>query len=353
MRPLKLVSCLGALQSIAAALPTAGQAQAQALPPVVPYNLGDAVRAAESARREQPQSRQAVPELPQTIEPQFKIEGKETLFIPHIQIEGPELVDGDEIRKALAPFENRKLTLADIYAAADAITNLYRTNGYLVARAFVPEQDARSGELRLKLVPGRLGATSVDNKSLVKSDYLKKVFDAALSGSPFIHKYELERAMLLGADTPGAGTLRIAIAPGASPGTSDLAFTAPGAPRFEGYLLGDNYGSPYTGRLRSSGGFTVNSPTGWGDKFSAFGILSELGGLVNGRIAYSPPPLYNGLRSEISVFETYYALSSGAYKDSGATGVANGFAVNTVFPYQRGARRKHIFVQHVHSQIPQ
>ncbi|MCZ4348207.1 hypothetical protein O4H55_19485 [Devosia neptuniae] len=32
----------------------------------------------------------------------------------------------------MAPYENRKLTLADIYEVADKITTLYRNQGYLV-----------------------------------------------------------------------------------------------------------------------------------------------------------------------------------------------------------------------------
>lgn len=256
------------------------------------------------------------------------------LLVRHIKIDGPDLVGADEIRTALSSYENRELTLGEIYDAADKITHLYRTKGYVVAKTYVPEQDARKGELTLKVIAGSYGEVTIDNKSLVRSDYQQNVIDRALAGSPYIRREELERAMLLDADLAGAGAPRIAIAPGQRPETSDLIFSPPEARRIEGYVLGDNFGSPYTGRIRTSGSFTLNSPTGYGDRLTAFGIVSETGGLVNGRLAYAPPPTYGGLRGEVSFFETTYKLG-GVYRDSRATGEANGFSINIVYPWKR------------------
>ena len=91
----------------------------------------------------------AEPVLPQIAEPQFTMKDKETLFVRAIALEGPDLGHAEEVREILAPYENRKLTLGDIYAAADRITTLFRNAGYLVAKVYVPAQDARGGALRL------------------------------------------------------------------------------------------------------------------------------------------------------------------------------------------------------------
>jgi len=299
-----------------------------------PYGLGDAVRAAEQARREAPPAERPPVAVPQGAEPRFDMPANEKLLVRHIRIDGPDLVAAEAIGAALSPYENRKLTLAEIYDAADAITDLYRAAGYIVAKTYVPEQDARKGELTLKVIAGRYGSVTLDNKSLVRSDYLQNVIDRALAGAPYIRKDELERAMLLDADLPGAGAPRIAIAPGQRPETSDLIFSPPEARRIEGYVLGDNFGSPYTGRIRASGSFTLNSPTGYGDRLTAFGVVSETSGLANGRVAYAPPPTYGGLRAEASFFSTQYKLG-GVYRDSRATGEANGFSINVAYPWKR------------------
>lgn len=327
-----LASC-GAFQATLAATPLA---LAQSAVPVLPYNIGDAVRQAEDSRQAPPPRATAAPVLPQLVEPRFTLDGKETLFVRSFEVDGPELVDEAQVREILGAYENRKLTLADIYAAADKITALYRTRGYLVAKAYVPAQDARRGVLRIKLVPGRFGAITVKNDSLVRDDYLRGVIDRARAGSPIIHKDPLERAMLLISDLPGAATPRIAIAPGQKPETSDFVFTVPEGRRFDGYLLGDNFGSPYTGRDRLSGGVGVNSLLGYGDRLSAFGIVSERADLVNGRAAYAFPLGYDGLRAEVGAFRTTYALS-GVYKDLDATGSA--YAATATLSYALQRRR--------------
>ncbi|PWB82832.1 MAG: ShlB/FhaC/HecB family hemolysin secretion/activation protein [Methylocystaceae bacterium] len=318
-----IASC-GALQATMLAAPSAS---AQSVPP---YNIGDAVRQAEESRQAPPARPAAAPVLPRLAEPQLTLADKETLLVRKFELEGPRFIDEAETREILAPYENRKLTLAEIYAAADKITTLYRSKGYLVAKVYVPAQDARRGVLRFKLVPGRYGAIAVKNESLVADEFLRNVIDGARDEAPLIHKDELERAMLLVSDLPGAGAPRIAISPGQKPETSDLLFTVPEGRRFEGYLLGDNFGSPFTGRDRLTGGVSVNSPLGYGDRLSASGIVSEHANLANGRVAYSFPLGHDGLRAEVGAFRTTYALT-GVYKDLDATGSA--YAVTATLTY--------------------
>ncbi len=313
------LACCGVLPVTPA---TISVASAQTPAPVLPYNIGDAVRQADESRRAPLPRANVAPVLPQLVEPQLTLKDKQTLFVRSFAVEGPNLVGEAEVRALLAPYENRKLTLAMIYEAADKITTLYRTRGYLVAKAYVPAQDARNGVLRIKLVAGQYGAITIKNASLVRDDFLHGVVDHALDTSAVIHKDALERALLLISDLPGADVPRIAIGPGQRPETSDFTFDVPEGRRFDGYLLGDNFGSPYTGRYRLTGGFNLNSPLGFGDKLSAFGIVSNGTNLVNGRVAYSIPLGYDGLRAEIAAFRTTYALS-GVYKSLDATGTAD------------------------------
>lgn len=129
--------------------------------------------------------------------------------------------------------------------------------------------------------------------------------------------------MLLISDLRGAGMPRMAVAAGRQPETSDLVFDVPPTQRVDGFLFGDNFGSPFTGRNRLSGGLNLNSPLGIGDRLSVFGIVSDSTNLLNGRIAYSLPIGYSGLRAEFSAFLTTYALG-GIYQTLGATGTADG-----------------------------
>lgn len=259
---------------------------------------------------------------------------KEKLFVRRITLEGPQFVDVARTQALLAPYEGRNLTLAEIYEAADKITTLYRNEGYLVAKAYVPAQNATSGALRIKIVPGKYGSVALKNESLVRDQVLQGVLDSALADKTYIHKDRLERAMLLMSDLAGTGVPRIAIGPGQAQETSDFVFNVPEGRRFDGYLLGDNYGSPFTGRNRLSGGLNLNSPLGFGDRLSAYGIVSENGRLKNGRVAYSMPLGSDGLRAEVSAFRTTYALG-GTYQSLDAAGTATGVAGTLTYAIKR------------------
>ena len=332
---MKLNAFLASGAAAGALFATALPALAQS-PPVVPqYNIGDAVRQADEARQAAPPSREAaVPVLPRLVEPPFTLKDKSTLLVRHFKVEGADIVSEAEIRDIVAPYENRKLTLAQIYEAADKITTLYRDRGYLLAKAYVPAQNATRGTLRVKVVPGKYGAIALQNNSLVRDAYLHGVIDRVLATSAVIHQDELERAMLLISDLPGAGMPRVAVASGRQPETSDFVFDVPASRRVDGYLLADNFGSPYTGRNRLSGGLNLNSPLGIGDRLSAFGIVSQDTHLVNGRIAYSLPIGYTGLRGEVAAFRTTYTLG-GIYDDLDATGTADGVSATLTYALKR------------------
>lgn len=315
--------------ALLAAVTLAPAALAQSVP-ILPYNIGAAVREADDARRAPPPSSAAAPVLPQLVEPKFTLAGKETLLVRSLVVEDHAPEDEAALREILSPYEGRKLTLAEIYAAADKVTAFYRMKGYLLAKAYVPAQDARKGALRIKLLPGGYGSVVVKNGSLVNDEVLQGYVDAARAESSVIRKEPLERAMLMISDLPGAATPRIVVSPGREQGASDLVFDVAEEPRFTGYLFGDNVGSPYTGRDRLNGGVTVASPLGFGDRLTASGIISEGADLANGRVAYSVPLGAEGLRAEVGVFRTTYALT-GIYDELKATGRAE--AVTATLSY--------------------
>ncbi len=328
---------LGRAQALMAAAGfslAAGPALAQGLP----FNIGDAVRDAQQSQQAAPQPQQAAPlVLPKLAEPQLVLPGKETLHVRHIAVTGTAglTVEDDKLRAVLAPYEGKKLTLAEIYTAADKVTALYREAGYLVAKVYVPQQDARSGTLTFKLVPGHYGKVSVKNESRAKDFMLQGTLDAQkVSSGELIEQARLERAMLLISDLAGAGMPRAVIGAGATQGTSDFLFDVPEQRMVDGFLMGDNFGTPYTGIWRASGGLNINSPLGIGDRLSAYGLVSNSTDMLNGRIAYALPLGYDGLRLEVAAFQTTYALG-GTYANLDATGVADGISASLLYPFLR------------------
>jgi hemolysin activation/secretion protein len=328
----RFLACCGALQATLVATPFAW---AQT-PAAVPFNIGGALRQSEEAQKPPLRAAPAAPVLPRLVEPELKLKDHETLLVRTFKVEGPDLGAGEEVRRILALYENRKLNLAAIYDAADKITTLYRSKGYLVAKAYVPAQDARSGVLLIKFVPGEYGTISVHNGSSTRDFLVQDAIEQARAGSSYIRKDDLERAMLLTSDLAAVGMPRVAMGPGQQPGTSDFNFEVPEARRVDGYLLGDNYGAPWTGRNELSGAVNLNSPFGLGEKLSAFGLISEDRGLVNGRMTYSLPIGVSGVKTEVGIFRTTYALG-GIYASLNATGTADGLTATLAYALKRQA----------------
>lgn len=63
------------------------------------------------------------------------------------QDEKTPLLPPDTIKTITSRYENRELTFMDINRIADDITAAYRDRGYLLAYAFVPQQEVKDGML--------------------------------------------------------------------------------------------------------------------------------------------------------------------------------------------------------------
>ena len=300
--------------------------------PVPNYGIGDALREAQPPRPPAP-SQPPAPVIVEQPERPLNLPAGETLTVREFRVEGAEAIAQADLQTVLDPYRGRALSMAEIEQAAGKITALYRSRGYLVARAYVPRQDASAGTLVIRVLVGTYGKLTLKNRSLVRDGTVRDVF-APLQAGAAVSRADLERAMLLVGDMPGAALPRLTISPGDAPGTSDFDVEVGESKRFTGYVLGDNQGSRYTGRNRLSGGLDIHSPFGIADKLSLNLMGAEGGGLDNGRLAYSFPLTASGLRLELAAARTSYHLG-GDYSDLDAKGRARTVEATLSYPVFR------------------
>ena len=320
------------LIEIVLAISFTGFDAAWAAPPVVPNYSGRAFKDAQPLPSPAPREEPAPEIVEQETRPLALPKG-ETLMVRSFRLEGAEFIPEDELQAELAPYKGRALGMAEIQEAAAKLTALYRSRGYLVTRAYVPKQDATSGVLTIRIIVGKYGKFTLDNQSLVRDGMLLGDF-ASLQGNDAVSRADLERAMLLIDDMPGAALPKLTISRGKVFGTSDFAIDVPKDPRLQGYLAADNLGSHYTGEYRFSGGLSLNSPLGFADQLNVRGLVSEDAGLVNGSGSYSFPLMDNGLRAEISASVTTYELGS-IFSQLDSTGDAMYFQSSLSYPLLR------------------
>lgn len=330
MKPTRL-SLLVAVLFLPALAPFSVLAQ---VVPTVPYGSGSALKDVQPPQTQVPTE---APKVPVIVEPEvvpMSLPSGQTLMVRDFRIEGSSLVPEADVQAALQSVKGKALSLAQIEAAADMVTALYRARGYLLAGTYVPKQDARDGVLTLRVLVGKPGKVFIRNNSLVEDDSISE-FLAPLSSDEVVTRDRLERAMMLVGDLPGAKLPNVSIAPGEAPGSADLGVQVPAGRHFNAYAYVDNYGARYTGKDRLAAGIDINSPLGFGDRLSFGGLTSEESGLQNTRAAWSVPLNGDGLRLDLVAARTTYDLGD-VYRVLDATGTATTADAVLSWPWLRG-----------------
>jgi hemolysin activation/secretion protein len=206
-----------------------------------------------------------------------------TLPVRKIEITGNTELPTDMLHAVVAAGEGRDLTLNDLNALADSISDVYHEHGYPLATAYVPAQTIENGVVRIDVAEARYGAVSLNNQSRVSDRVLNRTLAALQSGQP-VSEFQLERTLLLMQDIPGAevsSTLR----PGQQVGTSDLLVDVTPQQRVTADAGVDNFGDPYSGRVRGSGSLNINGLFDQGDLLD-FSALTSGNGMTYGRMDY-------------------------------------------------------------------
>jgi hemolysin activation/secretion protein len=163
--------------------------------------------------------------------------------------------------EALRPFYEgllgREVSVADLFAIAEAITARYRADGYMISRAIVPAQRIEQGRARLQVIEGHVTEVTVEGAA---EPALQARAARAVSPSRPLTLRRLERAILLLNDLPGVTAQGlIEPAPGGPVGAARLVVTAESRRVWRGYVGVDNRGSRYVGPWQATLGGSVSS----------------------------------------------------------------------------------------------
>ena len=236
------------------------------------------------------------------------------------------------LASAAEPGSARQLSFAELEALADQITAYYREQGYLLARAYLPLQDVRAGQLEIAVLEGRVSRINWSNESRHSDATLDGRLDEVTIDAP-LYNPTLERSLLLLSDLPGS-EVQATVRPGVSVGTSELDIALKDR---KGLLAGnvsvDNEGNPYSGEYRLGVGLTLNSPLRLGDSLN----LNLLGGgrdYQYGRLAWQVPLGQRGLSIGFAASSMNYRLAQ-EFAPLDAHGTAQIGSVYALYPLQR------------------
>lgn len=254
-----------------------------------------------------------------------------SFYVRRIDITGNTVLSTERLHALVASGEGRSLTLNDLDDLADRITQAYRSHGYPLDSAYVPQQTVQDGVVRIAVIEARFGKVTLQNNSAVSNYPLNATLSPLQSGQP-VTDYTLERSLLLLTDVPGALVSSV-VSPGEAVGTSDLTVNVTSAPRYTGTLGLDDYGNSYTDRVRLSGTFDVNGLFHQGDLLDFSGVTSG-GGMDYGHLSYRYLLDGQGTTLGLAVSGLSYKLGNGL-EDLHAHGTATTQSVNLAQPFIR------------------
>jgi hemolysin activation/secretion protein len=209
----------------------------------------------------------------------------------------------------------RGITLGQIESVADRITRFYREHGFILAKAYIPEQQVRDGVVTLTLLLGTLGDVALEKSDLYTKDSLISVFDDMM-GKP-VTGIAAEEDLYLLNDYPGVSAVGF-FEPGEQVGDTRLQLKIQEEKRYQGMVRVDNHGSDLTGKYRLYTEARVNNIAGLADQLT----VGALG-------SFSPEnALYGQLRYSASLMSPRWFLSMGVSSNQFTLGKGNNDSVN-------------------------
>ena len=184
----------------------------------------------------------------------------------------------------------RKVSVADIFAAANALEQAYAARGYVLVRVAVPPQKLQNGgTLRLVVIDGFVESVDVNGVPEKQRAFVTARM-ASLIGERHVTLSEIERRLILASDVPGM-TLSSTIARGAAPGGTRLVLEAAQS-AVTGSAGFDNRLPSSLGNFALNAALALNDPFGWGEQiYGAASSGYNLGEVLN---ATTPMQLLGG-----------------------------------------------------------
>ncbi len=168
----------------------------------------------------------------------------------------------------IAEVRGRRVSVADLYALANAIEQLYHAGGYPLVRLTLPPQRIMDGgTVKLAVIDGFIEAVDV---SALPERIRGRVADvtAAIVRQRHLTEAALERALTLAGRDPGVA-LRSTLGPGNEPGGSVLLLDG-GQSLFSATYNADNHLSKSLGTWENTLQLSLNQPLGLGEQGYAY-----------------------------------------------------------------------------------
>jgi hemolysin activation/secretion protein len=256
--------------------------------------------------------------------------------VQYFRFTGNTQFSNSELQALLSKYKGHPIGFNELQAAAKIISEYYRQAGFLVARAYLPEQDIKYNIVEILILEGHLDGSHLDGNHIElmgDTRINKNVLQGFLNTYPadgLVTDADLSHLSLLINDLTGIDSKAV-LSQGAKNGTSALSLKVQEAPLISGYVSTDNHGLYSTGYYRFDGGININDPFGFGDQLTLRAQTTETGNSVMGSADYNLPINGYGTRLGMNFSQLNYSLGR-SFSALDANGLARTVGASIIHP---------------------
>ncbi|VAW52328.1 hypothetical protein MNBD_GAMMA05-175 [hydrothermal vent metagenome] len=247
---------------------------------VVVHAVGPAVKnsgvSEKALRQSQPDYRLQKNETPTLIESEIsdvpEITGP-SLFINKIIVEGNSLLPEALIADIVEIGDGREMSLGELKFMVNRISHAYAKAGYVLVRAYLPQQEIVDGRVTIEVLQGKIASISASDSERYASDDIVESFNG-LVGSDTLTADELQHSLLNLNDVVGISA-RSVLKAGVTTGATDMVVNVEEKRPYKISLDADNFGSEFTGENRYGVTALAGSMFTFGDELMFRGVTSN------------------------------------------------------------------------------
>jgi hemolysin activation/secretion protein len=233
-----------------------------------------------------------------------------------------EILTGEELNLLTVQYLGRRVTLKQLNELIDRINGLYRSKGVVTAQASLPSQDVTDGQIRIRLIEGRVSGIRVDGNASTREAYITDRI--SLKPGMLVDLPTLE-SDLIRFNRSNDAQLRASMRPGAALGKTDIGLMLMEPDVQDLRIFADSAGSSATGVARVGVSYTRRSLTGNRDELVLSAVRSE--GNTGMSMTYSLPVNRSGTRLNVGYFNDTVKIISGPIADLHVTGRATAWSL--------------------------
>ena len=250
-----------------------------------------------------------------------------TIRVEKILIDRSEILTQDQIDAIITPLEGQTVSLADLQQAIDALNALYTAAGQATARAILPPQTVKDGQVRFRLVEAKVGDVRVNGAEAIDPAFITDRI--ALEADELLSVPVLESA-LVRFNRLHSTQLRAGVVAGSKFGTTDVEITAVEPPRTKFSVFFDNAGRDTVGETR--GGFNARFANLLGRSDTLQFLATRTEGSENYALSYSVPLDWHDLRLDLSASKGNISIVDGPFEPLDITGSSSDFTAGLTYP---------------------